>query len=144
MREESRPLTSQPARPASPWYFIVLVVVAVILIGGVLFFFDPSRHGFYPPCQFHKLTGWNCPGCGATRATYQLLHGHFRQALRDNALFVATAGAAAVWGIWQLARKARGRPAGFAVKGWALWGYLIATLLFGVLRNLPGFEWLSP
>jgi hypothetical protein len=48
--------------------------------------FDPSTTPFYPRCAFHALTGWQCPGCGATRALYQLLHGHIREAVRFNAI----------------------------------------------------------
>lgn len=29
------------------------------------------------PCFFHSLTGYYCPGCGGTRASYAFLHGHF-------------------------------------------------------------------
>lgn len=28
-----------------------------------------------PPCVFHYLTGYYCPGCGGTRAVIALLHG---------------------------------------------------------------------
>lgn len=27
------------------------------------------------PCMIHSMTGYYCPGCGGTRATYALLHG---------------------------------------------------------------------
>lgn len=30
-----------------------------------------------PPCLFHSLTGMPCLTCGATRAAFQFLHGHF-------------------------------------------------------------------
>ena len=70
--------------------------------GAVLFFFNPAQHGFYPICLFHALTGLNCPGCGGTRAAYQLLHGHLLRALQDNALFVLSLAA--------LAARAHGLP----------------------------------
>jgi len=122
-----------------------MVLAAVVLgSGAVLFFFDPSKHGFYPICLFHTLTGWNCPGCGGTRAAYQLLHGHLLRALRDNALFVLTlavlAGGAGYW----LVQKARKRPVTINVPAGVWWGFLIVALVFTVLRNLPAFSWLSP
>src|SRR5258708_14586762 len=50
----------------------------------VLFSFSPTEHGFYPLCQFHALTGLQCPGCGGTPALYQLLHLHWAAAVRLN------------------------------------------------------------
>ena len=38
-----------------------------------------------PPCTFHKLTGYWCTGCGNTRSTIALLHGHIWTAVRTNA-----------------------------------------------------------
>ena len=77
MRAESQSAPPKIAAPPSLAFFTVVVLVAAALgSGAVLFFFDPAKHGFYPVCVFHALTGWNCPGCGATRAAYQLLHGH--------------------------------------------------------------------
>ena len=132
-------------RSSSPVLWGVVAALAAVLgSGAVLFFFDPSRHGFYPVCVFHELTGWNCPGCGATRAAYQLLHGHLLLALRDNALFVLTLAALAGWGGWQLVRKTRNRPISFRVPARVGWGFLILALVFTVLRNLPDFAWLSP
>ena len=34
-----------------------------------------------PPCLFHRMTGYYCPGCGATRCVYALLHGRIGEAL---------------------------------------------------------------
>jgi uncharacterized protein DUF2752 len=39
-----------------------------------------------PLCLFHYLTGWDCPGCGLTRAFFALFHGNFSQAIRFNAM----------------------------------------------------------
>ena len=47
--------------------------------------FSPQEYSFYPRCPFYALTGHLCPGCGATRAVAELLHGHVAAALHFNA-----------------------------------------------------------
>jgi hypothetical protein len=123
---------------------VVVLVAAALGSGAVLFLFDPAKHGFYPICLFHSLTGLNCPGCGATRAAYQLLHGHLLRALHDNALFVLTLVALTAQGVWLVVQKIRNRPAEFIVSPMMLWVFLVVALVFTGLRNLPGFAWLSP
>ena len=108
------------------------------------FFSILSTHGFYPVCLFHELTGLNCPGCGGTRAAYQLLHGHLLLALRDNALFILTVAALTLRGVWFIARKIRHQPATLAVPPKTLWAFLVVAVVFSVLRNLPAFSFLSP
>jgi len=121
-----------------------VAAVAVLSSGAVLFFFNPSTHGFYPVCLFHELTGLNCPGCGGTRSAYQLLHGHLMAALRDNALFVLTLAGLGLRGAWFAICRLRSRPASLAVAPKALWAYAIVAIAFTVLRNLPAFQFLSP
>jgi hypothetical protein len=145
MRAESQPAPPKIAAPQSLAFFTVVMLVAAALgSGAVLFFFDPAKHGFYPICLFHALTGWNCPGCGATRAAYQLLHGHLLRALHDNALFVLTLTALAAQGAWLAMKKIRNQPVAFVVPPKALWALLVIALIFTGLRNLPAFAWLSP
>jgi hypothetical protein len=145
MHAESQPAPPKITAPLSLASFAVVMLVAAALgSGAVLFFFDPAKHGFYPICLFHSLTGLNCPGCGATRAAYQLLHGHLLRALHDNALFVLTLAALAAQGAWLAMKKIRNQPAGFVVSPKALWALLVITFVFTGLRNLPAFAWLSP
>ena len=79
MPAESQPVPPKISAPPSLTAFAAIVLGATALgAGAVVFFFNPSTHGFYPVCLFHALTGWNCPGCGGTRAAYALLHGNIR------------------------------------------------------------------
>jgi hypothetical protein len=145
MRADSPSVPPKLAAPLPLAFFtVVVLVVAVLGSGAVLFFFDPAKHGFYPICLFHSLTGWNCPGCGATRAAYQLLHGHLLRALHDNALFVLTLTALTAQSAWLVMQKIRNQPAAFIVSPMMLWAFLITVFVFTGLRNLPSFSWLSP
>jgi hypothetical protein len=145
MRTESQLVPSKIAAPPSLAFFAGVVLAASVLgSGAVLFFFNPGTHGFYPVCLFHKLTGWNCPGCGGTRAAYQLLHGHLLPALRDNALFILVLVALSLRGVWFVARKIRQQPANLAVPPKVWWAFLVLAIVFSVLRNLPAFSFLSP
>ena len=55
--------------------------------GAILYRFSPQEHAFYPRCPFFALTHSYCPGCGATRALAELLHGHLGAAMHFNAAF---------------------------------------------------------
>jgi hypothetical protein len=131
---------------ASPLTIFAGVILAAVILGGsaVVYFFNPGTHGFYPVCPFHKLTGLNCPGCGATRSLYALLHGNLRLALRDNVLFIFLIATLAVRGAWFAAKIILQQPAGDFFPSKSLWLLLVLTFVFTVLRNLPAFSFLSP
>jgi hypothetical protein len=130
--------------PSNARFATIVLTVTAAGIAAMVYFFNPSAYGIYPVCQFHRLTGWNCPGCGATRALYALLHGNLSLALRDNVLLVASVAAAALRGGWFALNRWRGRPNGnfFPVR-WLV-PLLVVMGVFGVLRNLPAFAFLSP
>jgi hypothetical protein len=96
---------------------------------ALLYFFSPTQYRFYPPCLFHSLTGLDCPGCGALRATHQLLHGNFKAALVLNPLFVALLPVAGFFWIYPAQRRKLNEN-----KIW-LWTVMPGLILFTVLRN---------
>ncbi len=102
---------------------------------------DPN-HGGYPPCPSYLLTGLYCPGCGGLRSVHALLHGDLATSLdRNPAVLPGLVLLAVLAVLW----VRRGRPplsvrpsaAGFR---WAL----VGVALYWVLRNVPGWTWLSP
>ena len=139
-------MKSAPPKIAGTQARFATIVLAAALAGvaAVIFFFNPATHKFYPVCQFHRLTGLNCPGCGMTRALFALLHGEILLALHDNALFVLTLLALTIRAVRFGWNHHRGQPVGefFPLK--FLWPLLALALLFTVLRNLPAFAFLSP
>jgi hypothetical protein len=145
MHTESQPVPLKLAAPPSLAFFTGVVLAATVLGSGVvLFFFNPTTHAFYPVCLFHALTGLYCPGCGGTRAAYQLLHWHLLSALRDNALFVVTLAALVLRGLWFVAGRIRHQSVTLTVPPKVLWAFLVLAVVFSVLRNLPAFSFLSP
>ncbi len=103
---------------------------------AVLYIWPPDGNSFYPPCPFRALTGWLCPGCGATRALYQLLHGNLMAAFALNPLVsIAAPPAFAALGIW-FGCLIAGRRWNFNVPNSAAWAALSVTVAFSIWRNV--------
>lgn len=88
--------------------------------------------------------GVACPLCGGLRAVHALTAGDLGAALSFNVLVVALAPVLLLgWLAW-LRQIRAGRPGGVVPTRW-LWAGLVASLAFGVLRNLPPFvAYLTP
>ncbi|MEN6371570.1 MAG: DUF2752 domain-containing protein [Armatimonadota bacterium] len=99
-----------------------------------LYVLNPNISWYLPPCPFHALTGFYCPGCGSTRAMHQLLHGHILAALDLNPLMVISIPFLLYLYIRQALRQMR--PAQ-PVKAIWLWCVLAVIIIYGILRNIP-------
>ena len=60
----------------------------VATAAALYFFADPSRTSWLPRCLFLRLTGLQCPGCGAQRMIHALLHGDIASAWGYNAFLL--------------------------------------------------------
>ena len=103
---------------------------------AVLYTFPPQEHNFYPRCPFYAATHLLCPGCGGTRALYQLLHLHLFAALRLNALVTVAAPLLVAWFIfWYYSIMRYGQAPQINLRRSALAGLYVVVTLFAVLRN---------
>jgi hypothetical protein len=118
------------------------VGVLLCVAGGVAYtlLMDPTASDAEsrPTCVMKMLTGFDCPGCGGTRAAWYLLHGNVSAAARHHAIFVfavpfliwmyiAWAGKRIFgWNLPQL--KVGPRAIGIFLAVWGVWS---------VARNLP-------
>lgn len=108
----------------------VLVAGAFGYIGLV----DPhNTDSVYPLCPFTLLTGWNCPLCGGLRLTHDLLHGDLAASVNDNVFLLV--GIPMLVG-WVVLRRRLGQP---ALPTPALLTIAVASIVWTVLRNMPGF-----
>ena len=107
---------------------------------------DPHVQHSWGFCPLFAMTGLYCPGCGGLRATNDLSIADLLGAMQSNLLFVLFV-PVIVWALlgWTRARW-QGRTYDPPVLGSERFAYLTLGLLlvFFVLRNLPGFDWLNP
>ncbi len=112
---------------------------------GLLSVLDVSQTSLLPPCPFLAITGLWCPFCGGTRAVDALAAGDVAAALGLNLLVVlAVPLVMAEWLRWT-AGRARGQQTSFMnVSTRVLAVVTTITILYAVLRNIPGLEMLAP
>jgi hypothetical protein len=113
----------------------VLVGIAFLSTTAILFFFDPSQHGFYPVCLLHATTGLQCPGCGSLRALHQLLHGNVVAAFKFNPLMVLAVPTAIIMALRLVVLKWRGQCARLEVPAVCVWGIVALLIIFTLVRN---------
>ena len=128
-----------------------LMVAATIWVGLTaisifLFFFNPSSpaNQWFPKCPFRLVTGFQCPGCGATRAFYQLLHLHPVAAFKFNPLIMLTL-PFLIYGFLGFTKSAiTGKPyRRLFIPPIYLWAWLVLMIFFWIFRNTPWYPFVS-
>lgn len=119
----------------------IIVAVAVIVIAGIAIYstFDPSTVRFFPRCTFLTLTGLKCPGCGTQRAIHALLHGNFLEAVRFNAMMVASVPLLALYGYAEIVRKSKPRFYNKVNSTPIILTIFLLVVLWWILRNVFGW-----
>ena len=122
----------------------VLLLFAIIIAIGLIYIIFNSLTGIGIPCMFHALTGLNCPGCGVSRMIISIVHLDFESAFRYNAaLFVLSPvflGLAISIIVKYIKTGSQKLNKGQSAVVYAL---IVLLLLFGIIRNLPCFNFLA-
>ena len=119
----------------------IIGAVAVIVIAGLAIYStsDPSTVRFFPRCTFLTLTGLKCPGCGTQRAIHALLHGNFLEAVRFNAMMVASVPLLALYGYAEIVRKSKPRFYNKVNSTPIILTIFVLVVLWWILRNVFGW-----
>jgi hypothetical protein len=128
-----------------------LALAAVVWLGLAagsifLFFFNPSSpsNQFFPQCPFRLLTGWQCPGCGSTRAFYQLLHLHPVAAFKFNPLMVLTLPFLVFIFLRFTSSAILGKPQrALSIPSVYFWVWFGLLLFFWIFRNTSWYPFIS-
>lgn len=98
-----------------------------------------------PNCLIKLTTGFDCPGCGGTRAFFYLLHGNVAAAARSHLMVVFAAPFLLyMYVAWATGLVSKRRLPMLRLSPKTISWFLGAWLAFTILRNLPWapFTWL--
>ena len=123
---------------------IRLIAVAaglcLLLLGGwTLYHYDVLPSALRMHCIIFEVAGLYCPGCGASRACYSILHGDWRAAAGYNVLLVVLLPIVAVYIImktidWMITGI---NHIDSHIPDKVLYGLLGVVIVYGILRNIP-------
>lgn len=121
-----------------------LVWLGIAGTSVLLFLFNPAEVSFFPKCPFRAITGCQCPGCGSTRALYQLLHGHIVAAFKLNPLMIMTMPFIAYSLLGFTKSALTGKPQRrIFIPPVYLWAWLVLLIFFWIFRNTPWYPFVS-
>ena len=114
---------------------------AALACTGALYLYFMGPGNIPLICVFHEVTGLYCPGCGAGRACYSILHGQFLEAFCYNPLMTVLL---PLIGLYIAARMVDwvvtgGNHIDRKINVKFLTWVLVIVVVYGVLRNIPVF-----
>ena len=111
------------------------LILILILIFFFLLFLSRNL-----TCIFYEITGLYCPGCGITRMFLALSRFEVSKAFRYNPLVFCLLIFSLLYVLYNLIRYKKIRKLNSKI----IIGLVIIVILFGILRNLPCFDFLAP
>lgn len=92
-------------------------------------------------CPFKFATGWNCPGCGSSRALNALSQGEWLRAFSLNPFlfFIFSVFAGGIFYLFFCAVRPRFRPVSYSYRDTHLYFCLTLLVVYTLVRNVVGF-----
>ena len=125
------------------WLISGIVLLILLAESRFLYYHSPKENRWFI-CIVYTLTGYYCPGCGAGRACYSILHRQIYQAFRYNPLLVILLPWIGLYlilcgGQWLLTGR---ETISRRIPEKILWVILIVILIYGILRNIDAYPFI--
>jgi len=119
----------------------VIKICIVLFLILIIYYFINKYTGFYIPCLFHEITGYDCPGCGITRLCFHLINLQIKDAFYDNPLVFIYLPFICAYFIYLSYLYIYNKKDKILIKipNIYLIIVIIITLLYGILRNVYNF-----
>ena len=121
----------------------IIRIYLILIILGTIYYAIIKFTGHTFPCYIYESTGYYCPGCGLTRSCVNLVNLDFSTAFRNHPLFIISLIFWVPFSIFAFI----GKPSGlYSLKNYMiiLGTTTVLWLIWGIVRNLPTFEYLTP
>lgn len=119
---------------------ITITIIFLILLISYLYL--GNKLNVYINCPIKEITGLYCPGCGITRMLQAILQLNFYQAFRYNPLLFISLPFFIFFTIEGIITKKD--PLYNKIPNKTLITIIIIFIIYGILRNLPLFDFLAP
>lgn len=120
---------------------ITICVLLILLAESCFLYYHSPKENEWLICIVYKLTGYYCPGCGAGRASYSILHGELYQAFRYNPLMIILLPWMGLYlGICAVQWLVKGYESlSQHIPIWITYIIMAIVILYGILRNLDTY-----
>jgi len=119
---------------------ITITIIFLILLISYLYL--GNKLNVYINCPIKEITGLYCPGCGITRMLQAILQLNFYQAFRYNPLLFISLPFFIFFTVEGIITKKD--PLYNKIPNKILITIIIIFIIYGILRNLPLFDFLAP
>ena len=116
--------------------FVILLVIFLVYAVIVI------KFNIVIPCVFYTVTGLYCPGCGITRLCLSLLKGDLYQSFRYNPIIFIDLPILFILFVLNLLYKDKENLK--KINNIIIIVLAIITVAYGILRNIPAFDFLAP
>lgn len=122
----------------------VLLINILCVCIAIAFVVIEWHIGYRIQCPIHQTTHYNCPGCGTTRLMEALFfYGDLYQAFRWNPyVFIMWPVVILFWLYQNVFYIIKSKMSKYTIIFIVL--FLVTLTVFGIIRNLPCLEFLSP